>query len=86
MDGGQSRPARKSACPVSTSSTWRAEAGCVGQFGQEQSRVIFEAGMTALTANGILGDARPADTERGRCSIDAMAGFLAGWFTERLRP
>jgi creatinine amidohydrolase len=64
----------------------RAEEGFVGQFGQEQTRIIFERGMTALTPNGILGDARPADAERGRRYLDAMAGFLAGWFSERLRP
>jgi hypothetical protein len=33
-----------------------------------------------LTSNGILGDA-----ERGRPYLAAMADFLAGWFSERLR-
>ena len=58
--------------------------GYVGDFDENASRTIFEQGMTALTANGILGDARPAQAERGRRYIDAMADMLAEYFSERL--
>lgn len=62
----------------------RAEAGFLGQMDAENARKLFEHGMTALTDNGILGDARPADAERGRRYIDGMANYLAAWFQERL--
>lgn len=57
--------------------------GFVGTFDEEAARTIFEKGMTALTANGILGDARPADAARGRRYIDALADALADWVRER---
>jgi creatinine amidohydrolase/Fe(II)-dependent formamide hydrolase-like protein len=63
----------------------RAEAGFVEQMNEEHARRLFEEGMTALTDNGILGDARPADAARGRRYIDSMADYLAEWFSER-RP
>lgn len=61
-----------------------AEEGYVGDFDGQAARTIFERGMTALTANGILGDARPATAERGRRYIDAMADMLAEYFSERM--
>ena len=61
-----------------------AEAGYVGDFGEDAARTVFARGMPALTSNGILGDARPADAERGLRYRDAMADFLAGWIRERL--
>lgn len=60
--------------------------GFVGIFDEAASRTVFEQGMTALTANGILGDARPADAGRGDRYIDALAEMLAGYFRERTRP
>ncbi len=39
--------------------------GYVGDFGPEAASTIFTEGMPALTDNGILGDARPADRSRG---------------------
>lgn len=58
--------------------------GYVGDFGPEAAAKIFGEGMTALTDNGILGDARPADRERGFAYRDAMADQLAAWLLERL--
>lgn len=57
----------------------RAEVGYVGDFGPEAQALVFREGMPALTANGILGDARGADAERGRACLDALADFLAAW-------
>lgn len=57
----------------------RAEVGYVGDFGPDAQALVFSQGMPALTANGILGDARGADAERGRACLDALADFLAAW-------
>lgn len=62
----------------------RAEEGFIGQMDDENARKLFSQGMTALTDNGILGDARPADAARGRRYIDGMADYLTGWFQERI--
>lgn len=59
-------------------------AGYVGDFGEEAARTIFSQGMPALTDNGILGDARPADRERGFRYRDTMADALAEWIRERI--
>jgi creatinine amidohydrolase len=61
-----------------------AEAGYVGDFNQEAANKIFAQGMPALTSNGILGDARPADAERGFRYRDKMADMLSDWLKERL--
>ncbi len=58
--------------------------GFVGTFDEAASRTIFEKGMTALTANGILGDARPAQAERGRGYINVLADMLAEFIRERV--
>lgn len=58
--------------------------GYVGEFGQEQLDLLFAEGLTALTENGILGDARPADRERGFAYRAAKADFLAAWISERI--
>jgi creatinine amidohydrolase/Fe(II)-dependent formamide hydrolase-like protein len=60
-----------------------AAAGYVGPFNQAVSETIFKKGMPALTANGILGDARPATAAHGRVYFDAMADFLANWVREQ---
>ncbi|HEY8596955.1 MAG TPA: creatininase family protein [Thermomicrobiales bacterium] len=57
----------------------RAEEGYVGEFGPEAQALIFREGMRALTQNGILGDARGADAERGRACLDALADHFADW-------
>lgn len=58
--------------------------GYVGEFGQEQLDLLFAQGLTALTENGILGDARPANKERGFTYRAAKADFLADWIRERI--
>lgn len=58
--------------------------GFVGTFDEEAARLIFSQGMTALTSNGILGDARPADAERGQRYLDALADMLADYVRERI--
>jgi creatinine amidohydrolase len=58
--------------------------GYVGDFGPEAAAKIFSEGMPALTDNGILGDARPADRERGFRYRDSMADALADWIRERI--
>jgi creatinine amidohydrolase len=58
--------------------------GYVGDFGEEAAAKIFAEGMPALTDNGILGDARPADRERGFHYRDVMADALAAWIQERI--
>jgi len=62
----------------------KAEEGYVGDFDEAASRTIFEKGMTALTQNGILGDARPATAERGKGYIDTLADMLADYIRERV--
>lgn len=58
--------------------------GYVGEFGSEQAAQLFREGMTALTDNGILGDARPATRERGFAYRDNLADFIADWIRERM--
>ncbi|MDI3340773.1 MAG: creatininase family protein [Sphaerobacter sp.] len=62
----------------------QAAEGFVGTFDDAAARLIFERGMTALTANGILGDARPAAAARGQRYIASLADMLADYFRERL--
>ena len=62
----------------------QAAEGFVGTFDEEAARLIFSQGMTALTSNGILGDARPANAERGRRYIDAVADMLAEFIREHI--
>jgi creatinine amidohydrolase/Fe(II)-dependent formamide hydrolase-like protein len=61
-----------------------AEVGFVDEFDEQAQRAVFERGMVALTSNGILGDARPATSERGFAYRDGMADFIAAWIRERL--
>lgn len=58
--------------------------GYVGEFGDAEVTQLFRDGMTALTDSGILGDARPADRQRGFAYRDTMADFLASWIRERM--
>lgn len=55
----------------------RFAAGYVGPLGAEQVRTIFEHGMTALTANGVLGDPAEADGDKGEAYLGLFAEFLA---------
>lgn len=58
--------------------------GYVGDFGPEAAAKIFQQGMIALTDNGILGDARPANRDRGFRYCEALADALAEWIKERI--
>lgn len=58
--------------------------GYVGEFGEAEASKLFRDGMTALTDNGILGDARVAMQARGFSYRDTMADFLADWIRERM--
>ncbi len=60
-----------------------AAAGYVGPFDAAVSERIFREGMPAITANGILGDSRPATAEHGAVYLDTMADYLADWIAER---
>jgi creatinine amidohydrolase len=55
----------------------RFAAGYVGPLGEEQVKVILERGMTALTANGVLGDPAGAGAERGETYLELFAEYLA---------
>lgn len=57
----------------------QAAEGFVGDFDEEAKALIFREGLHALSGNGILGDARGADAERGRACLDALADYLAGY-------
>ena len=50
---------------------------------EENIATLMHDGMTALTSNGILGDARPATVPHGITYRDLMADALADWIRER---
>lgn len=54
----------------------RFEPGYLGPLGEKEVRIIFESGMPALTANGVLGDPRQASAEKGEVYLDRLASFL----------
>lgn len=54
----------------------RFEPGYMGVVGEEQSQLIFEKGMTALTKNGILGDPTNATSEKGEIYLQKIVQFL----------
>lgn len=60
----------------------RAEAGTVGVLDQTAVDLIFEKGFRAITANGILGDARGMDGELGERLLDATAKVMVHAFRE----
>jgi creatinine amidohydrolase/Fe(II)-dependent formamide hydrolase-like protein len=53
-----------------------AERGNVASFESIQERMM-SAGIDAVTANGVLGDQRPANVERGQFYLDTLARYLA---------
>jgi len=55
----------------------RFAAGYVGPLGEEQVKIIFAQGMTALTPNGVLGDPAEASAEKGEAYLEDLAEFLA---------
>jgi creatinine amidohydrolase len=65
----------------------RLEAGFQADFskeGEKLSRALAN-GLHTVTANGILGDARPADKARGEQYLDAVSAFVAANFI-RVKP
>ena len=60
-----------------------AEEGFVGDFSEVRDE-MFKNGMKAITKNGILGDARPANVEHGRKSAERLFKVCAEVVRERL--
>ncbi len=50
--------------------------GYVGPLGEEQVKIVFERGMTALTASGVLGDPAEASADKGEIYLELFAEFL----------
>jgi len=50
--------------------------GYLGPTGDAEVKLIFEQGMPALTANGVLGDPRTASAEKGEDYLERLADFL----------
>jgi creatinine amidohydrolase len=50
--------------------------GYVGPAGEAEMKLIFEKGMTALTANGILGDPRKASAEKGEVYLEHFVEYI----------
>jgi creatinine amidohydrolase len=50
--------------------------GYLGPTGEAEVKLIFEKGMPALTANGVLGDPRKASAEKGEDYLERLADFL----------
>jgi creatinine amidohydrolase len=49
--------------------------GCVAPFESIEAR-MFAAGIHTISANGVLGDQRPANAERGNYYLDKLAEYL----------
>ena len=60
-----------------------AEPGYMGDPGAVRAQ-LFREGTRAITANGILGDPRPGDAERGRDYLEAMTNRLTDFFTDSI--
>ena len=50
--------------------------GYLGPFGEAEWKLMFEKGMPALSANGILGDPRIASAEKGEVYLERLADFV----------
>jgi len=50
--------------------------GYTGPLGEAEMKIIFEKGMPALTANGVLGDPRTASAEKGEDYLERWAEFI----------
>ncbi len=57
--------------------------GYVGPAGEAEVKLIFEKGMPALTANGVIGDPRTASAEKGEEYLERLADFLVADATAR---
>jgi creatinine amidohydrolase/Fe(II)-dependent formamide hydrolase-like protein len=50
--------------------------GYLGELTENEVKIIFEKGMPALTANGVLGDPAKASARKGEIYLDRIADFL----------
>lgn len=50
--------------------------GYIGPLGEAEMKIIFEKGMPALTANGVLGDPRTASAEKGEDYLERWAELV----------
>lgn len=50
--------------------------GYIGPLGEAEMKIIFEKGMPALTANGVLGNPRTASAEKGEDYLDQWAEYV----------
>jgi creatinine amidohydrolase len=50
--------------------------GYIGPLGEAEMKIIFEKGMPALTANGVLGDPRTSSAEKGEDYIERWTEFI----------
>jgi creatinine amidohydrolase len=64
----------------------RAEPGRVGELDATLAEQVFEKGLRAITANGILGDPRGMDAEVGERILEAVARVIAESFREDAEP
>ncbi|MDH4270741.1 MAG: creatininase family protein [Candidatus Aminicenantes bacterium] len=51
--------------------------GYLGPFGEAESKLMMEKGMSAISTNGVLGDPRKASAEKGEVYLERLADFLA---------
>lgn len=58
--------------------------GFTEEFTPEIETKLFTEGMPGISANGIIGDARPATGDHGRAYLQAMTDHLVGFFSARL--
>lgn len=50
--------------------------GYLGPLGVEETKIIFEEGMLALTENGIIGDPTKATSKKGEFYLENLVNFL----------
>jgi creatinine amidohydrolase len=60
-----------------------ATAGFVGAFDDATAERLFLEGTASLATNGVLGDPKLADSERGERHLTAWVDALVHYFTER---
>jgi creatinine amidohydrolase len=60
--------------------------GYTGSLGESEMKVIFEKGMPALTANGVIGDPRTASAEKGEDYLARWAEFVISEIGAKTTP
>ncbi len=63
--------------------TGRLEPGYIGKRAPVRERALRE-GLKAVTQNGVMGDPRMAERERGESYLAAYAELIAGYFRAQL--